>query len=668
MSNSLSNIGLSGINAAQYGLTTTGQNISSASTPGYNRESVLLRSADSLYTSSGFLGSGVSVDTVKRAYSDSLASRLNTAQSTGAALSTYNTEAKSLNAVVGDPSAGVSSNISQYFAAAQALSTNPSDTAARGAMMGAAQNVVDSVHTSTTQMDAMRSSVNGQISSAVTDINTAAKNIAHLNHQISAESASGQAPNSLLDQRDEELNKLSGLVNVNMTKQSDGSYSVFTGTGQALVLGAQTFSVSAVTSPTDASALTIGYAGANGANGADAGATSDVHEGYLSETSLTGGKLGGLLSFRSQMLDPAQSQLGKIAAAFGGAINDQNKQGLDLNGAPGKDIFTLGKPMVTAHPHNSGNATLSANLGDTRSLTGDNYTLSFDGHDYILKNLRSGSETSVANWPATVDGVEYKLNGAMRPGDSFNIAPTRTVGATMSMTTTDGGAIAAATPVVTSATTANKGTGTIALKGLGGDFKSGPNSGPVTLQFHSAIDPSTGKASASVSGFPPNQDVTVSSGSGPDATHQVVKSPVNAIAFKPGATLSFGGQSVVLDGTPKNGDTFVIARNAALSGDGSNALKMGNLQNAALVGDTTLTQSYSDYVGQVGQLASQTALSDTTQSTLVNQLKTQQQSVSGVNLDEEAANLMQYQQMYQANSKVIQTAGNTFDTILDLVK
>jgi len=665
MSNSLSNIGLSGINAAQYGLTTTGQNISSASTPGYNRESVLLRSSDSQYTGSGYLGTGVSVDTVKRAYSDSLASRLNTAQSAGAALSTYNTEAKSLNAVVGDPSAGISSNLTQYFAAAQSLSLDPSDKAARGAMMGAARNVVDSVHSTTTQMNSARDSVNSQIDSAVTDINTASKTIAHLNRQIAAESASGQAPNSLLDQRDEELNKLSGLVNVNMTKQSDGSYSIFTGTGQPLVLGSQTFSLQAVTSPTDGSELTIGYAGANGA---EAGGGPGGHEGYLSETSLTGGKIGGLLSFRSQMLDPAQNQLGKIAAAFGGAVNDQNKQGLDINGAPGKNLFDLGKPTVTGHPHNSGNATLSANIGDTHSLTGDNYTLSYDGHDYTLTNLRSGSETAVANWPATVDGVEYKLNGAMRAGDSFSIAPTRSIGTSMDLTTGDGGAIAAATPVVTAAATDNKGTGTITLKGLGGDFKSGPNSGPVTLQFHSAIDPSTGMASASVSGFPPNQDVTVSNGSGPDATHQVVKSPVNAVAFKPGATLSFGGQSIVLNGTPKNGDTFVIARNSALSGDGSNALKMGNLQNAALVGSNTLTQSYSDYVGQVGVLASQTALSDTTQSTLVNQLKTQQQSVSGVNLDEEAANLMQFQQMYQANSKVIQTAGNTFDTILDLVK
>ena len=661
MSNSLSNIGLSGINAAQYGLTTTGQNISSASTPGYNRESVLLRSADSQYTGSGYLGSGVSVDTVKRAYSDSLASRLNTAQSAGAALSAYNTEGKTLNALVGDPSAGISSNIQQYFAAAQALSTDPSDTASRGAMMGAASAVVDAVHSSTTQMDAMRASVNGQISSAVTDINTASKTIAHLNKQIAAESASGQAPNSLLDQRDEEVNKLSGMVNVNVTKQSDGSYSVFTGTGQPLVLGGQTFSMSAVTSPTDASELSIGY---TGANGGDPGA----HEGYLSEASLTGGSLGGLLSFRSQMLDPAQSQLGKIAAAFGGAINDQNKQGLDINGAPGKDLFDLGKPTVTAHPHNSGNATLSANISDTHALTGENYTMSYDGHDYTLKNLRTGSETAVSNWPATVDGVEYKLNGAMRPGDSFAIAPTRSIGTSMNLTTGDGGAIAAASPVVTAPATANKGTGTITLKGLSGDFKSGANSQPVTLQFHSAIDPSTGMASASISGFPPNQDVTVSNGSGPDATHQVVKSPVNGIAFRPGATLSFGGQSIVLSGAPKNGDTFTIARNAALSGDGSNALKMGNLQNAALLGGSTLTQSYSDYVGQVGTLASQTALADTTQSTLISQLKTQQQSVSGVNLDEEAANLMQFQQMYQANSKVIQTAGNTFDTILDLVK
>lgn len=664
MSNSLSNIGLSGINAAQYGLTTTGQNISNATTPGYNRESALLHSADSQYTGSGYIGTGVDVETVKRSYSGALSSRLNAAQSTSSALSTYNTEAKSLNAIVGDPTLGVAANMTGFFAAAQSLSANPSDVASRSAVIGAAKTAVDSIHSSAEQMDAIRTSVNAQVTDTIGEINKAAQSIAKLNNQINAASATGQQPNSLLDERDRQLSTLSSLVNVNMTKQSDGSYSVFTGTGQPLVLGSNTFSLSAVPSPTDTSAVTVGYQGADGASASQEGG----QKGYLSESTLTGGKLGGLLAFRSQMLDPAQDQLGKISASFAGAVNEQNAKGMDLSGKAGGPLFSLSAPVVNANHHNAGDAKLDASFKDPKALTGDNYVLAYDGKDYTLKNLRSGTVTEVSNWPATVDGVEYKLNGAMRAGDSFTITPTRAVGTSLALATTDGSAIAAATSVVAASGTHNRGTGAVALDSLdpaAGDGKGGN----VSLTFRSETDPKTGAASNTLSGFPPNADVTVTHGSGSDAVTQTYKSPAKDVPFVEGEKLSFGGMSVTVSGRPKNGDTFTLSHNASTSGDGSNAVSMGNLQNASLVGGkNTLTQSYADYVDQVGSLASQTAVANTTQDTLVNQLKLQQQSVSGVNLDEEAANLMQYQQMYQANSKVIQTAGTLFDTILDMVK
>ena len=662
MSNSLSNIGLSGIDAAQYGLTTTGQNISNAATPGYSRQQVLLKPSFSIYTGGGFVGTGVDVETVKRNYSDAISARLDSAQSQSSAMETYGTEAKSLNALVGDPANGIANTMSGFFASAQSLSGSPSDTALRTAMMGSAQAVVNAVHQTAEQMNVQRASVNAQITDTVSEINRAATSIAKLNHQITAESAKGQPPNSLLDERDKQFANLGKLVNVNMTTQSDGSYSIFTGTGQPLVLGSQTFALAAVRSPIDVSEMTIGYRGAVGAD--DTGGKS----GYLNENTLTGGKLGGLLTFRSQMLDPAQSQLGRIATAFAGGVNQQNAQGVDMTGQPGKALFNLDKPTVTANEHNRSGATLDAAFGDTGKLTGDDYVLSYDGRDYTLSNVRTGTQTQVSNWPATIDGVEYKLHGPMAAGDSFKIMPTRAAGTQLTMATTEGSAIAAGQPVVTSAATGNRGTGAIALKGL--DGLNGRPVPDVRLTVEAKTDPKTGASVATLSGFPKDADVTVTvpGGAGSPDQKRTFKSPAGDIPFVPGSVLDFGGMQMQVNGTPRSGDTFNVARNAAMSGDGSNIVKMGNLQNANLVNGDTLTRGYADYVGQVGSLASQNAIAHTTQETLVTQLKGQQQEVSGVNLDEEAANLMQYQQMYQANSKVISTSETLFQTILDLAR
>ncbi|MCY0386009.1 flagellar hook-associated protein FlgK [Robbsia sp. Bb-Pol-6] len=665
MSNSLFNVGLSGLNSAQYGLTTTGHNIGNASTPGYNRESVILKPASGQFTSSGYIGTGVQTDTIKRAYSASLSASLNAAQSTGAALGTFTTEAKSLNAVVGDPSGGIATNLTGFFSAAQSLSANPSDTAARTSMMGAANALTEQINAATGQMDAARGNVNTQIAATVEDINTAAKTIATLNKQITAAGAAGQPPNSLLDARDKQVSDLSNLVNVKVMTQPDGSYNVITGTGQPLVIGSQTFDLAAKPSPADPSELTIAYDGAGHGN-------PDAAPGYLAEGAITGGKLGGLLRFRSEMLDPAQSRLGTIAAAFAGGVNKQNAAGLDLTGKPGGKLFELGTPEVSAARENTGSGAVTARFADTAALTGDRYELSFDGQQYSVNNQTTGARTAVTKWPATVDGVEYDLRGKMAAGDRFGSTPTRGVGAALAMATTQGSAIAAATPLVAGSAAGNAGTGTVAVSDIDAAYASHPLNATVTLKYANA-PAAAGAAGANgasaggpaLRGFPADQDVTITTPAGGSKTYAA---PADGVPFVPGATVKFGGVSLTLGGAPKVGDTFSVAHNGALSGDGSNALKLGNLQNAKLVASGTLTQGYADYIDQVGTQASQATVASATQTTLIGQLTAQQQSVSGVNLDEEAANLMQYQQMYQANSKVIQTAGTLFDTILELVK
>lgn len=648
MSNSLFGLGLSGINAAQYGLTTTGQNISNSSTAGYTRESVMYKQASGQYTGSGYVGSGVEVSTVQRAYSQALSTQLNSAQSTASALSAYQQLAASLDSAVGDPSSGIGAQVSTFLSDMQALASSPSDASARQTLLGAATTLSNQLGATAAQMEALRSNVNSQLGDTVDSINSTTSAIASLNAQIAAASASGQSPNQLLDERDQQVASLSKLVNVNVVTQSDGSYGVFIGSGQSLVLGSTSYALAAVSSPSDASEQTVAYQG----NG---GATQ-----YLPEASLSGGTLGGLLAFRNDMLDPAQDQLGAIATAFASAVNAQNALGLDQNGAQGAALFGVGTPAVTAYPGNTGGATLQASISDASALSGDSYRLAYDGAQYTLTDVSTGkTAASTATLPITAGGVSYTLEGSMNAGDQFNIAPTRNGAGGLSVLTQDSTAIAAAAPVALSAATGNTGTGSIALSGVSAAYFAAPLStdSPITLSY----DASTG----ALSGFPSTAAVTVTQ---QDGSTQTYAAPVSGVPYSSGATLAFGGVMLSLSGTPEQGDSFTVARNTALSGDGSNASKLGALGSAKLSNGTTVTTAYANYVNQVGTLAARVEASSTTQATLVTSLTSQQQSVSGVSLDEEAANLLQYQQLYQASSKVIQTASDLFDTILGLAK
>ncbi|SDV46600.1 flagellar hook-associated protein FlgK [Chitinasiproducens palmae] len=641
MSSSLFGIGLSGINAAQYGLTTTGQNISNASTDGYTRESVSLKQSSAQYTGAGYLGTGVSVETVTRAYSQTLTTQLNNAQSTGSALDAYQTLSSSLDSLLGDPSAGIGAQMDNFLTAASTVASNPSSAAARESLLGQANTLASLITSTATQLQSLRDSVNSQLDSAVSGINAAAASIASLNTQIQAASATGQTPNSLLDERDRQVAALSKLVNVSVVTQSDGSYGVYVGSGQTLVMGSRSYALAAVPSTSEAGEQTVAYVSGTG----------DATQ-YLDESTLSGGTLGGLLSFRREMLDPVSDRVGVVAAAFAGAVNGQNEAGLTLGGSQGGALFTVGQPSVTAAPGNAGNAALGASIGDATALTGDNYTLSYDGKSYTLTNQTTGATSSpdLSTGSVTVDGVSYTLSGTMQAGDRFSIAPTRNAAAGFAVATSDTSAIAAASPVTTAAASTNAGTGTISASADASYFGS-PLASAVTLSY-SGTD-------GTLSGFP--SAVTVSTGSS-TTTYPAG----SAVPYTAGASYAFGGVTLTLAGTPKTGDSFTVAANTALSGDGSNATAIGKLADAKVIGGSTLSDAYANLVTQVGTLAARVESSNTTQTTLITSLSTQQQSVSGVNLDEEAANLLQYQQMYQASSKIIQTATTLFDTILGL--
>ncbi|MGH8777801.1 flagellar hook-associated protein FlgK [Paraburkholderia sp.] len=665
MSSNLFNIGLSGLNAAQWGLSTTGQNISNATTPGYSVERPVYAEASGQYTGSGYQPGGVTTTTVQRQYSQYLTTQLNNAQSSGSSLNAYYTMIAQLNNLVGSPTAGISTAITSYFTGLQGVSNSPADQAARQTAISSAQTLANQINAAGQQYDQLRASVNTQLSSTVTQVNSYTTQIAQLNSQIAAASSAGQPPNQLLDQRDLAVSNLSQLVGVQVV-QNGNSYSLFMSNGQPLVLADKSFNLGTATSPGDPTEQAVTYLGL-------AGATPAPTPQTLSDSQVSGGTLGGLLAFRSQTLDPAAAQLGAIATSFAAQVNAQNALGLDLSGNAGSNLFTVGSPTVYANQRNTGGATLSASFANAAQPTTSDYTLGYDGTNYTLTDNATGSVVGTAtNLTNPIGGLQFSLTGTMAVGDSFTVQPTRGALDNFALTTSNGGAIAAASPVLASKGSGNTGAATISQGSVGTGYSL--PTGTTTLTYDNTTTP------AQFTGFPPNSVVTIAGS--PPTTININAAGTTPVPYNPatGATLtinsattpapagSMNAVTVTITGTPNNSDTFAIGSNTGGGNDGRNALLLSNLVTAKSLngGSSTLTDAYANYVNTIGNQTNQVQTQNTAQTSLVTQITSAQQSVSGVNTNEEAANLLQYQQLYQANSKVIQTASTLFQTLLGI--
>ena len=655
MSSNLFSIGLSGLNAAQWGLTTTGQNISNQATPGYSVERPVYAESSGQYTGSGYLGSGVSTTTIQRQYSQYLTTELNNAQSQSGSLNSYYNLIAQLNNMVGSPTTGISSAITAYFTGLQNVANDASNPAMRQSAVSSAQSLADQINAAGDQYDQLRTSVNTQIGDTVKQINTYTTQIAQLNSQIQSLSAQGQPPNQLLDQRDLAISNLSQLVGVQVV-QGDTGYSVFMGNGQPLVVADKSFNLTTVTSPSDPTETAVAYAGL----ASQAGTTTPQ---ILPDSAPLGGQIGGLMTFRRQTLDPAEAQLGAIATSFAAQVNAQNGLGIDLNGNAGGALFTVGNPTIYANSHNTGGATLGVSFANPAQPTSGHYTLAYDGTSYTLTDRETGKvvgQSTTLTGP--IGGLQFSLTGTMNAGDSFTVEPTRGALNGFALTTSDGSAIAASSPVLVSAGNANTGTASVTQGTVSAGYTLPTTT--TTLTYNSGT--------GTLSGFPIGSTVTVA-GTPPSVYNITAATPTVPYNPATGASMTITGTtinnvSLQITGAPANGDTFTIAPNPAGGKDGRNAQLMSNLVTAKAMGNgtLTLTNAYANYVNDIGNQTNLVQTSSKAQTALVTQITTAQQSISGVNINEEAANLLQYQQMYQANSKVIQTASTLFQTILGI--
>ena len=644
-------ISVSALNSAQMGLATTEHNIANANTAGFNRQEVVMSARPAQLSGSGFVGQGADATTVKRVYDEFLYSQVISEQSQSSHLDSYYTQIQQINNMLADPNAGVSPALQDFFSTANGVANAPESLPARQAMLSSAQSLVSRFQTMNQRFIDINNNINGQIRNSVTNINSYAQQIAALNHNIVvAQAESGGKPaNDLLDQRDLLVSQLNQEVKTSIVKQGDGSINLSIGNGQLLVVGEQAYKLQAVQSLSDPSKIEVASVAAGGVIN------------RIQQNTFQGGNLGGLINFRIQSLDAAQNSLGLVAMGLAGTFNQQHQLGQDLNGVLGGDFFVQPKPVVNSNAANTAAppAVIDASVADYAALTGSDYSLMFTAGGYTLTRLSDNTTifTNQAALPvAPVDGLTLSVtSGAPAVGDSFLIRPTVNGALSIDVAITDPARIAAASPVIANAALANTGTGVISMGAVNTPPPVTPDpahpltdqnlKNPVTITFTS---PTT---------FDVFDTVTAAN-------------LATGVAYTAGNNITYNGWTAQITGVPATNDIFTVDPNSNAPTDNRNALLLANLQtqNTLSNGTTTYQGSYSQLVAQVGSKTRELEVTSKAQATMLQQTIQAQQSVSGVNLDEEAANLLRYQRAYQAAGKAMQIANTLFDTLLTLGK
>ncbi|KFC83076.1 flagellar hook-associated protein FlgK [Buttiauxella agrestis] len=553
MSSSLINSAMSGLGAAQAALNTVSNNISNYNVTGYTRQTTVLSQSQSTLGAGGWIGNGVQVSGVQREYDAFITNQLRAAQTQSSGLNTQYQQMSKIDNILSGTTNTLATTMQSFFTGLQTLVSNSEDPAARQALIGNANGLVNQFKVTDQYLRDQDKQVNTAIQSSVEQINNYASQIANLNNQISRLTGvgAGATPNDLLDQRDQLVSELNQIVGVEVSVQDGGTYNVSIANGLSLVQGDKTNKLAAVSSSADPSRITVAYVDS-------VSGTTEIPENQLKN-----GTLGGMLTFRSQDLDSARNRLGQLALAFSDAINQQHGKGFDANGDKGEDFFNIGGPSVLSNARNTTKTELTTTVADSSKVQASDYNVVFDGTDWQVTRLSDNAKidpkpTKDANGNVTglaFDGLDITVKGAPQPAknDSFTVKPVSNVVVNMEVAVTDESKLA-------------------------------------------------------------------------------------------------------LAGADDAGES-----------DNRNAQALLDLQKSKVVGgNKSFNDAYASLVSDVGNKTSTLKVTSTTQNNVVTQLSNQQQSISGVNLDEEYGNLQRFQQYYLANAQVLQTASTLFDALLSI--
>jgi flagellar hook-associated protein 1 FlgK len=623
---SILNVSLTGMLAFQRALEVTSHNIANASTPGYSRQISTFTSRTA--SGVGTLGAGTQISTIRRAYDALQVQQLRTSATAYARLNSLSNLAGRVDTLLADIDTGLNAGLQSFFSTVQDLANDPASVATRQGLIGATVSLASRFSALDSGLETLENEVNDRLELAVSEINRLSSSIAQLNEKVALASGGPTPPNDLLDQRDSLLLELSVQVSVSTITQDDGTLSIFIGAGQSLVLGGNARQLGVTGSEFDLTRKTIVY--------------NDLSGSTPLDTASTGGNLGGLLEYRSRILDPARESLGQTAIALTQSLNAQHAAGIDLRGNLGGDLFAIASPTVLPSNANTGSGTALATIGDIGALTGADYVLEFDGASYGLTRVDDGSTVALTGSGTVLDpfegaGMNIVVAGAPAAGDRLLLRSGHDAAASLQGVITDPQAIALAAPTRSSASLNNIGNASIS------PARTIDPTNPAL--FSNTLIEFTSPTTYSING-------------------------AGSFAYTDGDPIVVNGSEVSISGVPASGDRFTIQANFAASGDNSNALSLANIQNGRILdgGTLSIAQNYGRLVATVGAATHQIQSNLDAQGVVLTNAENAVLSLSAVNLDEEAANLIRYQQAYQAVAQVVSVASTLFDTLLNATR
>ena len=677
---SLINIGMSGLNASQAALATVGNNIANANAAGYSRQQLIQTSAGSQQVGGVFIGSGTTLADVRRVYNAYIDAQLQTTTSLNGDAQAYLDQIGAVDKLLSDKNTGVSAALGSFFASLQTAAGAPGDMSARQLLLTNAQTLSNRFNAISSQLTQQNDGINSQLTTLASMVNQHTATIASLNQQITQASTSGSTPNNLLDARNEAVRSLNELVGVKV-QEHDGVYDISLGTGQTLVTGNTSNTLSAVPGKTDKSQYSLQI---------------DYPQSSIEVTSVvTGGKMGGLLRYRNDVLAPAINDLGRTALVVSDAFNKQLGQGLDANGEFGSSLFNninspqaISQRSLATTGNSAGSGNLDVTIGDSSALTAYDYQVTFTSDkNYSVKRSDGttlGPFDVTKTPPDMIDGFTLKLNGGgLSAGDSFKVSPTRSGASDLSVQLKDPNKLAFAGPLLAGKGSSNSGTGALSSPNLSSmlDIYGGAELGQLQSQIEGAMPVRIAfdEAKDGTQTYRVLNEAGTEIGKGSIVPGQdnklTINVPVLDAAGNPvknaDGTAKTVGFNTTVSGSPGKGDSFDIKFNQDGKADNRNANEMLALQTKATVGvgggnaGVSMGQAYSQLVSTVGGKASQASVDGTANNAALAYAKSSRSSVSQVNLDEEASDLIKFQQYYTASSQIIKVAQDTFSTLIN---
>ncbi|KQO15627.1 flagellar hook-associated protein FlgK [Acidovorax sp. Leaf78] len=652
---SLLNVGARALLANQVALQTAGHNIANVNTPGYSRQTVALQTVQGQFTGGGYIGQGVDVQTILRNQSELLTRQSATAGSVQASDIVRAERLRQLQEVFSGGTAGLGAAINDMMNAFSDVVSAPTDITARTVVLTRMDETAARMRSAADRLTEIQYTVTEQLNSSVTAVNSLAKQMASINEQIARAKGNGQTPNDLLDQRDQVIRDINQYIQTTQIYADDGTVGLFVAGSQPLVLG------------TTATSLSVDDATAFPGSGQiklffNRPGSPSIE---MDENVLGGGSMSGLLRFNNTDLAEGRNLLGRMAMAIGTTMNDQHNLGLTLDGALGKDLFSLPTSMP-GHTNGAGVGSV-AFTGPTQFAASDyeiRFTTGTAGQVVRLSDGKATAFTSAANLATLqIDGLNFNLTTPGNPGERMLFKPFSTAASNIQALVYSPRDLAVANPVNAAMGTSNGGTMQLAgLKATGL-----PNPPGLVLPPNAnaaAVPPILGGIQLRFTAGPPTTYDVLDRGTAPPTTVAAAQ------PYTPGAPITINGWEIKLQGTPNTGDTVVIGNASdpqygdTFTRNSGNASALMGLRDVKMFDESTLSDGYAGAIAQVGTRTQSSLFAAELSTTIASNLERDRTAISGVNLDEEAARLIQYQQAYQASSKMIQIAQNIFDSLI----